>query len=563
MEKTCLRCSTLFSVSDADLAFYERIAPTFDSEAAHLPAPRLCPDCRCRRRLTFRNERKLYQRSCSRSGEKLISIFSPDKPHTVYSNKLWWSAEWSPLDYGREIDFSRPFFDQFKDLYETVPKQALIGSGNENCDFVNYVVNCKDCYLVLGWGENSEHCLYGKLLVNCRDCMDVTHANDCELCMHCVSIVGCYRLFYSQSCKHCHDAYYLRNCIGCSDCFGCINLNNKQYCLFNEQLSKDEYNARLRFLLADLRSGAQAAASITRRIDDLYRLSPHKYYQGINTQDCSGDYLVNCKNIQAGFDVRDSEDGRYLTDINEVKACMDLSYAGKNNTEYSYECVNYTSTHCMFSSLIWFCHDLFYCQDCFNGVHDCFGCTGLTHAEYCILNKSYSREEYGKLCRKLVSHMRETGEWGEFFPSALSPFGYNETLAQEDFPLSRNEALRQGFNWSDYNRNPQVKRLVKGSDLPRDPAHYSDEILEWTIECEATKRPFKIAKEELKFCREQRLALSHLHPDERHRLRNALRNPRKLWTRRCAGCQTELQSTYGPERPEAIYCERCFLGKIY
>ena len=37
--------------------------------------------------------------------------------------------------------------------------------------------------------------------------------------------------------------------------------------------------------------------------------------------------------------------------------------------------------------------------------------------------------------------MMKTGEWGEFFPSSLSPFGYNETVAQEHFPMSREEVL--------------------------------------------------------------------------------------------------------------------------
>jgi len=35
--------------------------------------------------------------------------------------------------------------------------------------------------------------------------------------------------------------------------------------------------------------------------------------------------------------------------------------------------------------------------------------------------------------------MRSTGEWGEFFPHELSPFGYNETVAQEYFPLTEEE----------------------------------------------------------------------------------------------------------------------------
>jgi hypothetical protein len=35
--------------------------------------------------------------------------------------------------------------------------------------------------------------------------------------------------------------------------------------------------------------------------------------------------------------------------------------------------------------------------------------------------------------------MRSTGEWGEFFPHELSPFGYDETVAQEYFPMTEEE----------------------------------------------------------------------------------------------------------------------------
>jgi hypothetical protein len=37
--------------------------------------------------------------------------------------------------------------------------------------------------------------------------------------------------------------------------------------------------------------------------------------------------------------------------------------------------------------------------------------------------------------------MKSTGEWGEFFPLALSPFGYNETVAQDYFPITESKAI--------------------------------------------------------------------------------------------------------------------------
>lgn len=53
-----------------------------------------------------------------------------------------------------------------------------------------------------------------------------------------------------------------------------------------------------------------------------------------------------------------------------------------------------------------------------------------------ILNTPYSQEEYEKLCGKIIDHMKTTLEWGEFFPTELATFGYNETVAHEYFPMT-------------------------------------------------------------------------------------------------------------------------------
>jgi hypothetical protein len=57
------------------------------------------------------------------------------------------------------------------------------------------------------------------------------------------------------------------------------------------------------------------------------------------------------------------------------------------------------------------------------------------------LNRQYTKEEYELLVPKIIEKMMSDGEWGEFFPAILSPFGYNETVAQEYFPLTREELL--------------------------------------------------------------------------------------------------------------------------
>ncbi len=115
-EKKCRQCSTPFPITDKDMEFYSKVSPSFGGKKYFLPPPTLCPDCRQQRRLSFRNERKLYKRKCDATGKDIVSIYSPDKPYTVYHQDYWWSDAWDPMSYGREFDFSRGAFEQFGEL---------------------------------------------------------------------------------------------------------------------------------------------------------------------------------------------------------------------------------------------------------------------------------------------------------------------------------------------------------------------------------------------------------------------------------------------------------------
>jgi hypothetical protein len=160
--------------------------------------------------------------------------------------------------------------------------------------------------------------------------------------------------------------------------------------------------------------------------------------------------------------------------------------------------------------------------------------------------------------------MRKTGEWGEFFPVELSSFPYNVTLAADAFPLTKEDVERRGWRWrEEIDEKPKASKIIPAEKLPDSIDEIPDDILNWAIECECSKRPFKIIKQELEFYREMRLPIPHFHPDERHRRRMALRNPRKLWKRNCMKCQTKIQTTYAPERPEIVYCEECYLKHVY
>lgn len=161
---------------------------------------------------------------------------------------------------------------------------------------------------------------------------------------------------------------------------------------------------------------------------------------------------------------------------------------------------------------------------------------------------------------KIIEHMQETGEWGEFFPPHLSPFCYNESVADEYFPLSRGEAESYGWKWQGASETAASSDMhpISASELPLRIEDAGDEWAGAVIECQESGRPFRIQKAELAYYRARGIALPHCHPDVRHHRRLMLRNPRRLWQRSCDKCGAAMMTSYAPERPETVYCERYF-----
>jgi hypothetical protein len=150
--KTCAVSGQEFAIYQSDVEFYDKVSPVFNETKYTIPTPTLCPDERHRRRLLFRNERKLYRRKCDASGKDIISIYSPDKPYKVYDQKVRRSDQWNPLDYARDFDFSRKFGEQFDALMKEVPLNNLHIKNSENSEYNTVVNDAKNCYMCTSTG---------------------------------------------------------------------------------------------------------------------------------------------------------------------------------------------------------------------------------------------------------------------------------------------------------------------------------------------------------------------------------------------------------------------------
>ena len=230
--KSCRHCAKSFDITDKDLEFYDKISLKINWQKYQIPTPTLCPDCRQQRRLSFRNERKLYRRKCDASGKDIISIYSPDKPYKIYDQKVRRSDDRDPMKYGRDFNFDKSFTEQFGDMMKAVPRYNLSAINCENCDYCTYISNAKNCYLCYAssWSCDMYYCWFSMKSNNLIDCYKCKNS---QIWYESISCKNSYKIFYCKNLKDCTDCYYSSNLQWCAFCFLCNNLDNKKYCINN------------------------------------------------------------------------------------------------------------------------------------------------------------------------------------------------------------------------------------------------------------------------------------------------------------------------------------------
>ncbi len=569
--KQCRFCNSSFDITDLDLEFYKKVSPIFAWKKYLIPTPTICPDCRQQRRLSFRNERNLYRRKCDLTGKDIISIYSPDKPYKVYGQDAWWSDKWDAMDYARDFDFSRWFFGQFDELMKQVPQLWLLNTDNENAEYNNYIKWCKDAYMSSVVYYECENIYYSNWIFHSKNIYDSFSVYDSEIIFESFNLKWCFRCFYINNSFDSTNCYFSRHLRWCKNCIFCTNLVNKEYFAFNKKCSKDEFeyikNKYLNWKYIDLQKA----------VKEFLDFSSKQFFPNLNLSNCENsfwDNLFDSKNCFYCFDTSEIEDSKWIS-AEISKICYDWIWW---TMELSYEFCRCWWWQRNIFTFDWIESNDVILSASLYSCNNCFWCVWLRNKQYCILNKQYSKQEYEELVPKIIEHMMKPlpprlrgtqgeSEWWEFFPSSISPFGYNETVAMDYFPVTpplTPPCEGGGFNWSTYiSPFPKTVKIIPAEKLPDNIKDVPNDILAWAIECEITKKPFRIIKQELEFYRKFNLPIPKRHQDTRHLERMELRNPRKLFDRKCDKCGVTIQTTFAPERKEIVYCEKCYEKEVY
>ena len=154
-------------------------------------------------------------------------------------------------------------------------------------------------------------------------------------------------------------------------------------------------------------------------------------------------------------------------------------------------------------------------------------------------------------------------KFGEFFPTELSPYPYNESWAFTFNPKTKEEVLGEGWKW----REPQERSYnisIKPEDLPDHIRDTKDDILNEAIKCEICPRGYRITPQELQFLRQHNFPLPRRCPFCR------IEEKVKRWVwqttlveRNCDKCGKAFRTNYRKEDADVVYCKECYLKEIF
>ncbi|MEI6281015.1 MAG: hypothetical protein WCP17_03405, partial [bacterium] len=490
--KICKTCKKNFEIRGADIVFYEQIKTT---------PPLDCPDCRMARRLVFRNERTFYKRPCDLCKKDMVCLYHEDSTYKVFCHECWWSDNWDPRSFATDYDLNKPFFEQLSELLKKVPRIGLAVLNNIRSEYTNGSAENKDCYLIFA-ADYNEDCMYGRLLQRDKGCVDCAFIHESELCYECIDTRNCFKCMFSEQCQSSSDLLFCYNMRDSSNCIFCTNGRHISNSILNVKYSKEEYENKKKEILSSYESIENAKKEFT----ELKKKTIVKFASQIKCNNVTGDYLHNCHEGVMLFDTYDAKNCSYMTDTESPIDSMDC-----NN--YYYKCErgynimgSLQSSNVKNCSFIFYSNEVEYSENCHN-LTSCMGCVSVKKGQYMILNKEYTKEEYYKLKEKIDEQLKQEGAFGQYFPVGLAPFAYNETLAHEYFPLTKEIALERGFHWQDKTTGTYGKETIKKGKIPNSIEKIDEKILNEILVCETCNKNFRITKAELDFYKRMNLPI--------------------------------------------------------
>lgn len=320
--RICRRTGEKFPIFHKDKELLAKISPKIGGKQYNLPLPNLSPKAREIRKLMRRNDRKIYKTKCQSTDKDIITFYHPDiEQKVVEFNERFENTD--NTNTGQNFDSNKSISQQLGELIKKTTKENVLNVGIiENSKYTHNAGDMKNCYMVFDTGV-VEDSYYWVRIASSKRVVDGFEIHDSENVYQSMSIYKSNMMFYSQNCESCNYSAFLSYCEGCNYCIWCTNLINKNYYIFNQPVSKEEYE-NTRKLLFD--GNQTTIISFEKKYQELVEKTPKKTLHMINCENSIGNNLINCKNVFLSDEMKDIENFRYsdrITNSTWTADCMD------------------------------------------------------------------------------------------------------------------------------------------------------------------------------------------------------------------------------------------------
>lgn len=547
-------CEGFFNITNEDIVFLKMFK---------VPPPNFCPTCRRMQRLVHMNFSRLFKRKCNVSdhNEMIISILPEECPFPVYDYKYFIDDEFDAFSFGIKLKNEDDPMKTLLSFRRKFPMPSFLNRdpSSLNSEYSNGGRNLKNGYYVFAVYD-TEDTWYSVQLHKTRNIIDSLVITDSEFIYEDVFCNHLYKTLFAYFSNDCTDSMFLFDCRNCMDCFGCVNLRNAKHCVYNKQMSKEEYKS---FMSSIFPLSRDDITMYEEKFWELVKKLPMNGTRNVSSTDVFGVNIKNSKNLFDVVDANHSENIRHADAAVNHKDSMDFNFSGGNsNMLYMDTNIGSYSSRVKFSVSSKFCTD---CEFIFNSKNltNCFMCFGLQNKSYCIFNKQYDEAEYFKIVDDIKTSMFERGEYGDGLGFEFSAQAYNFSIAQIAYPLSDEEIISLGgYVAKEPETNVGNIEVVKYADLPKTIDEITDDILNKAILCENSGRPFRITASELGFYRRMKLPLPSIHPQLRMEGRLHFVKFGKKYQTICAKCGKNIETIFDPIEKYIFYCEKCHQQEI-
>ncbi len=550
MQKTCPVTGQTFETSEREMALRAKLG--IEGE------PVFHPVFRFMLLGAFWQHWNLHKRICDKTGKSIISVFPNDCPYPVWHKDEWLEHADPP---SAEFNAAQPFFAQLWTLFQRCPIPHNIGAGNENCEYTDDWWYCKNCYLCHS-GVECEDLRYCYRTIRVRDCQYCVFSFDSEKCVDLINCHNCFRVRYAYNCWQCSDSAFLYDCRNCTNCFFCANLRNKQYCIKNKQLTKEQYEEKVKAW--DLRSRATYERATAAFMQMMREQAWHRTLFIDRSENATGNYLDECKNcencfflstgMQDAVNVFRGGDGNNdcLDSVSPYHSQILFNSSLAQDNSYDIRC-SYNVIQCKW---------LEYSAHCYQSQY-CFGCCGLVGKKYHIFNKPYAPEEYEKGRLQIIGQLKTSGEYGNFFPGYFAATPYEESLSGFYWPLHSEQMERFGFRRSGVQTERSMD-VLDVSVIPDRSDAATEDLTQKVFWDPLAARPFQIFAPDIVFAQDLGIPLPSTYYmrrlQENFRLIPFNGTLRKI---SCARCGQQTQTSWPEEYDSRILCEECYLKEVY